>query len=171
MARKRALGGGRKPLGPYERNIAPLAVRVRPETKEGLQRAAKQHGRSMSQEMQRALRYWIQLSEAPHITTLAEAVMAVAEQCESATGRRYVDDASTSAALKSSILALLPELLSSGNAAADPTRAKRIGRKAAEFVATILRDAKAERGRITDFIYYSASTNREIPVRVRVIKR
>ena len=166
MARKRALGGGRKPLGPYERNIAPLAVRVRPETKEGLQRAAKQHGRSMSQEMQRALRYWIQLSEAPHITMLAEAVMAVAEQCEFATGRRYVDDSSTSTALSFSILHLLPELLSSGNAAADPTRAKRIGRKAAEFVAGLLRHAKAGRvGPDSDYLYFSGTTTVEIPVR------
>lgn len=162
MARKRAPGGGRKPRGQYKGNSASLAVRVRPETREGLLRAAEQHGRSISQEMQRALTYWIECSEVPHIARLAQAVIAVAEQCESATGRRYVDDPTTASALRSAIVHM-PELLSPAGAAPDPKGAKRIGKQAAEFVAQIFRKVNAGHSALSyfdDFVRLSKGIKR-----------
>ena len=135
MARKRAPGGGRKPRGQYKGNSASLAVRVHPQTREGLLRAAEQHDRSISQEMQNALRHWIECSEVPHIAVLAQGVMFVARELELTAGRRYLDDSVTAGALKSSIGDLVQRLVSVRGDATDPNQAKRVGKRAANFVA------------------------------------
>ena len=76
MPQKRAPGGGRKPRGEFRGNSKILTVRVRPELRTALERLASKHHRSLSQEMQRGLDYWVRryLDPKPHVAALAQAV-------------------------------------------------------------------------------------------------
>jgi hypothetical protein len=55
IARKRASGGGRKPKDPAHRNAGWLQARIRLELESKLRQAARDHGRSLSDEAQRRL--------------------------------------------------------------------------------------------------------------------
>jgi hypothetical protein len=102
MAQKRAPGGGRKPRGEFPGNSKILTVRVRPELRTALERLAKKHRRSLSQEMQRGLDDWVgrYLDPKPHVTALAHALTLLVEAIERATGKSWHEDAFTGEALR-----------------------------------------------------------------------
>ena len=137
MARKRAPGGGRKPLEPHLKRSAPLVVRVRPEVKEGIERAAEQHKRKFSREIQRALDYWIQRLDIPHIAGLADDVIKIAEQVERQTGKKFNEDKATAAALSVALMRYCQEM---GFPSNPDTDTKRIGEKTGDFVAMLNQD-------------------------------
>jgi hypothetical protein len=68
--RKRAFGGGRKPLGEFKGKTTTLTTRITPQTKAALERRAKQHGRSLSQEIEACLNevihgdHWLEMFRA-----------------------------------------------------------------------------------------------------------
>src|ERR1700675_3201575 len=109
MTRKRAPGAGRKPQGEFRGNSKAVTIRVRPEIPAALKRLAERHGRSMSQEIQRALDDWITRSQERkhHIRGLAHAVTLLARRVEHSTGKNWIDDPFTSDALRHGIDALV----------------------------------------------------------------
>ena len=56
MNPKRAPGAGRKPQGEYKGKTATLTTRIEPDTRTALEKAAKETGRSLSQEIENRLR-------------------------------------------------------------------------------------------------------------------
>jgi hypothetical protein len=95
MARKRAPGAGRKPRGEYPGKTETFTTRIRPEVKKGLERAAAKHERSLSQEVEFGLRFYLSglkpssLDRGSHIRALGEAVMLVAQCIERATEKHW----------------------------------------------------------------------------------
>jgi hypothetical protein len=79
-----------------------MTVRVRPELRMALERLAKKHRRSLSQEMQKGLDYWVgpHLEAKPHVAALAHAVRLLVEAVERATGKSWHEDAFTGEALR-----------------------------------------------------------------------
>jgi predicted HicB family RNase H-like nuclease len=57
MTAKRAPGGGRKPQGEFKGKASMLCTRITPETRMALEMAAKESGRSLSQEVEIRLEY------------------------------------------------------------------------------------------------------------------
>jgi hypothetical protein len=108
MARKP--GPGRKPAGPYKRNTEGISLRVQPELKASLERLAKEHRRSLSQEMQVALSAWIRRYQKPHITAFLTAIGRFAEQVEKRTGQRFNENEGTAIALEFGMSRLLGKL-------------------------------------------------------------
>jgi predicted transcriptional regulator len=102
MPQTRAPGGGRKPRGEFRGNTKILTVRVRPELRTALERLAKRHRRSLSQEIQRGLDDWIgrHTKPKPHIGALTHAVALLAEAVERTTGKRWHEDAFTGEAVR-----------------------------------------------------------------------
>jgi hypothetical protein len=82
-----------------------VTVRVRPELREAIQQLAKRHGRSPSQEMQSALDYWVgrSLNNKTHIGALVHSVSLLVNGIEKLTGRRWIDDVFTGAAVRHAI--------------------------------------------------------------------
>src|SRR5277367_3899818 len=91
MARKRAPGAGRKPRGEYPGKTETLTTRIRPETRKGLERAAAKHDRSLSQEVEYGLRFYLsglKRDRGRHIRALGEIVELLAQRIESKTGSK-----------------------------------------------------------------------------------
>src|SRR5262249_9471247 len=114
MTRKRAPGGGRKPLGPFKGKTATLTTRITPETRAALERAAKKRRPrplSLSQEVEHRLDGSIrrdrERDRKPHIRALAEAVALVTERVEAATEKHWLDDTFTGDALRHAIECLV----------------------------------------------------------------
>jgi predicted transcriptional regulator len=109
MPQKRSPGGGRKPRGEFRGNSKILTVRVRPELRTTLERLAKKHRRSLSQEMQRGLDAWVGRYNDPklHVGALAHAITLLVEAIERATGKRWHEDAFTGEALRHAVEALI----------------------------------------------------------------
>jgi hypothetical protein len=86
-----------------------LTVRVRPELRMALQRLAKKHRRSLSQEMQQGLDYWVSryLKAKPHVAALAHAVRLLVEAVEQTTGKSWHEDAFTGEALRHGVECLI----------------------------------------------------------------
>ena len=105
MLRKRAPGGGRKPQGDFRGSSEVLTARVRPELRGALMRLAEKHRRSLSQEMQSALDFWVgrYVRPKPHIGALTHAVALLVDGIEQKTGRRWTTDAFTGAAVRHGI--------------------------------------------------------------------
>jgi hypothetical protein len=110
--KKRAPGGGRKPKGEFKGKLASFSTRITPELREELDRAAQQSGSSLSQEVERRLRYSIKQNdvdklEGPHHRALARAVSQLVQRIELQTGERWLGNAFTFQALKAGIDAWL----------------------------------------------------------------
>jgi len=107
MAGKRAPGAGRKPRGEFKGKTATLTTRITPQTRVGLERAAKESGRSLSQEVEHRLDYSIRRDHEHnrhrHIRALAEAVAILTHGVERATQKRWIDDPFTAEALRRGI--------------------------------------------------------------------
>jgi hypothetical protein len=108
MARKRAPGGGRKPLGEFKGKTVTITTRVTPETRTGLERRAKEHNRSLSQEIERALREWVYQDRGhAHVRGLAHAITLLIRRMEGETQSRWSDDPFTCEAVRHGIETLL----------------------------------------------------------------
>jgi len=109
MPQARASGGGRKPRGEFRGNTKILTVRVRPELRTELERLAKRHHRSLSQEIQRGLddhvvRY---IHPRPHIGALMHAIALLVGEVERATGENWHENAFTGEAVRHAIERLI----------------------------------------------------------------
>src|SRR5205809_413957 len=74
MSRKRAPGAGRKPQGEFSNKRAMLATRVTMETRKALDAAARNSGRSLSQEVEHRLRDSLKVSDRAHRQPESEAL-------------------------------------------------------------------------------------------------
>jgi len=106
--KRRAPGAGRKPQGKFKGNYAVLNLRVTPDVRSGLERAAKQSGASLSQEAQRRLDNSFEedrraRKRRPDLRALTVAITMLAEHVERATGKHWQDDAFTMQALQAGI--------------------------------------------------------------------
>lgn len=109
MPQSRAQGGGRKPQGEFRGNTKILTVRVRPELRTTLERLAKRHRRSLSQEIQRGLDDWIGRSTKPkpHIGALMHAIALLVGEIERTTGENWHEDAFTGKAVRHAVERLI----------------------------------------------------------------
>jgi hypothetical protein len=112
MAKKRAPGAGRKPRGEFKGKSAVLTTRITPETRTALERAAEKGKRSLSQEVEHGLRWYLSTRKrAPerddHIRALGEAVTLVAQYIERATKQKWNEDAFTGEALRQGCTSLI----------------------------------------------------------------
>ena len=105
MAKKRAPGAGRKPRGEFKGKSATLTTRITPETRAAMERAAQKSGRSLSQDVERRLVDSVrnERNRRSDIRALAEAIAIVAEKVEKATGKHWLQDASTGEELRRGI--------------------------------------------------------------------
>jgi hypothetical protein len=107
MPRKRAPGAGRKPRGEFKSKSATLTTRITPGTRGAMERAAKESGRSLSQEVEYRLRLSIRLdldlNHQRHIRALGRAIALLTQQVERATGKCWRDDPFTGEALRHAI--------------------------------------------------------------------
>ncbi len=100
---------GRPTEGNTAKN-APLNMRTSPETRTRLEQAADINGRSLTQEVERRL--WTSFifddsRGGPHIASLANMICATIQMLELETGKRWMDDFETFAAVRGSIERLL----------------------------------------------------------------
>jgi hypothetical protein len=108
MTRKRSPGGGRKPVGEFKGKTATITTRVTPETRTALDRRAKGHSRSLSQEIERALREWVYQERGhAHVRGLAHAITLLIRTMEGTTQGRWLDDPFTCQAVRLGIETLL----------------------------------------------------------------
>jgi len=111
MVKKRSPGGGRKPVGEFKGKTATITTRVTPETRTALERRANEHKppRSLSQEIERALREWVYQDRRghAHVRGLAHAITLLIRTIEEITQRRWLDDAFTCQAVRLGIETLL----------------------------------------------------------------
>jgi hypothetical protein len=105
MAKKRAPGAGRKPRGEFKGKSATLTTRITPETRAAMDRAAQKSGLSLSQEVERRLNDSVrnERNRRSDVRALAEAIAIVAEKVEIATGKHWLQDASTGEELRRGI--------------------------------------------------------------------
>jgi hypothetical protein len=105
MAKKRAPGAGRKPRGEFKGKSATLTTRITPETRAAMGRAAQKNGRSLSQEVERRLYDSVrnERNRRSDVRALAEVIAIVAEKVEIATGKQWLQDASTGEELRRGI--------------------------------------------------------------------
>jgi hypothetical protein len=97
-----------------------LNLRVTPDVRSGLERAAKQSGASLSQEAQRRLDNSFEEDRSarkrrPDLRALAMAITMVAEYVERATGKHWQDDAFTTQALQAGIEFLIRHFGATGD--------------------------------------------------------
>jgi uncharacterized protein (DUF1778 family) len=105
MVRKRAPGGGRKPRGEFAGKSATITTRIMPDTRVGLDQAARASKRSLSQEIERRLRESLSsdVQRADHIRALGELVKLTAESIERITGTSWLTDPFTAEAIRHAI--------------------------------------------------------------------
>jgi hypothetical protein len=137
VTKRRKPGGGRKPQGKFKGNYAVLNLRVTPETRSALERAAKKSGDSLSQEAQRRLDSTFEEDRRTRkkrndLRALATAITMVAEYVERATDKFWQDDAFTTQALQASIEFLIRHFGASGDAVVPTTVAEAANRQRAE---------------------------------------
>jgi hypothetical protein len=99
MIRKRRPGAGRKPRGEFKGKSATLTTRIMTETRQALDNAAKESGRSLSQEVERRLRDSLSRARGGHVRALSEAFLLMVQGVERATGQDWRKDAFTAEAL------------------------------------------------------------------------
>ena len=116
MARKRAPGGGRKPIDGTPRS-ATLTVRLGKELREALEREARRNQRRLSGEVFNRLRDSLLMAETlerlfgkSHNYALARIVSMLAQRAEGATGVKWRDDAFTFQLLRLTIDAVMVQL-------------------------------------------------------------
>jgi hypothetical protein len=107
VVRKRAPGAGRKPRGPIGEKTATLSTRITEETRKALDLAAREHGISLSQEVEIRLQSSLARDQREDVQALGEVLVLVLQLVERATGKKWLDDAFTSHALRVAITMLL----------------------------------------------------------------
>jgi len=102
--RRRAPGGGRKPKGEFVGKSATITTRIRPDTRDELETAARTNGRSLSQEAELRLRANLRPTDAQRRNrALGHAITLLAESIEKPTGRSWLEDPFTGRALRYAI--------------------------------------------------------------------
>jgi len=98
-ARKRAPGGGRKPLSADRARSAKVMVRLKPDLQRVLDNLAKRNNRDLSKEIRDALYYWVYRSARPqlHVGSLTSLIEMLVTQIEEFTEKRWIDDPRTGA--------------------------------------------------------------------------
>jgi hypothetical protein len=112
--KKRAPGGGAKPLDPDEAQSVKVMVRVRPALRRALQvLAEKHHGGNLSREIKLALRHWVERHEIRqiHNSALATAIAVLADRIERSTGKKWIDDSVTREVVREHVERLVSHLL------------------------------------------------------------
>jgi len=101
-AKKRAPGGGRKPLNPNKAQSAKVMVRLKPELQRAIEGLAKRNNRDLSKEIRDALYYWLYRSGRPqlHIGSLTSLIEVLVTQIEEFTDERWLDDPLTGTAVR-----------------------------------------------------------------------
>ena len=108
MARKRAPGAGRPPRGDLKNKGAAFTTRITAETRRALEAAARKSGRSLSQEAEHGLRYYLEKpAGAARNRALAAIVGNLAEGIEKQTSKSWRSDIFTSMALRYAVEAVL----------------------------------------------------------------
>jgi hypothetical protein len=108
MARKRAPGAGRPPRGNLKNKATTFTTRITTETRHALEAAAKKSGRSLSQEAEVGLRYYLEKpAGAARNRALAAIIGSLAETIERDTGLSWRSDIFTSMALRYAVEAFL----------------------------------------------------------------
>src|SRR5262249_22801906 len=107
--RRRAPGGGRKPLKPDDRSSEILSVRIRPDGRRALERLANKNRTNPSREMQRALESWMERhhSGPPHIGALGEIAVQLGQFAELFTRKKWSDDPFTAQAIVAALNQLM----------------------------------------------------------------
>ena len=100
-ARRRAPGGGRKPLHPDRARSAVVKVRLTPDLQRALKKFAEQKGWSLSEEIRHALYYWLKRSGNPklHIGSLTSFIEVLVTEIEKRSKKRWIDDPVTGVAV------------------------------------------------------------------------
>jgi hypothetical protein len=111
-ARKRAPGGGRKPLNPDKAKSAKVMVRLKPDLQRALESLAKRHNRDLSKEIRDALYYWLLRSGKPalHVGSLTSLIEVLVNRIEEWTKKRWIDDPLTGVAVREQLDRLIRHL-------------------------------------------------------------
>jgi len=101
--RKRRPGGGRKPIDPRGAVIAP--VRFTKDDWEAIDRAGKTFGLKRSQVIRTAVQYWLQWTQYPylHVAWLTCLITILVKRIEERSGRKWIADPETAAAVRKEI--------------------------------------------------------------------
>lgn len=106
--RKRAPGAGRKPKGEFTGKSATITTRIRPDTRDALEKVARANRRSLSQEVEFRLRAGLLSTDAQRRNqALTHSIARMAEAIEKGTGQSWLEDFFTSLALRSAIEAFI----------------------------------------------------------------
>jgi hypothetical protein len=125
MTKKRAPGGGRKPMGEFTGKTETLTTRITPAVRAGLEREAGRNGRSLSQEVEKRLEASLQAPQKlleqwgpPHVWLLARLVSQLTQGIEVQTGKRWHEDRYTADNVRSAIETLIMHFASKERAQA-----------------------------------------------------
>ena len=101
--RRRRPGAGRKPVDPQGSVVAP--VRFTRDDWEAINRLAKKHGRKRSKEIREAVHHWRRRLEKPelHVGALTCLIAILVKRIEQKTGRKWLDDPLTGAAVRENV--------------------------------------------------------------------
>jgi hypothetical protein len=90
---------GRKRLHPDGSDV--VVLRIEPDLLSKIERLARKHRQNRSKEIRNALRSWLRLLEKPerHVGALTTFISILVRRIEAATGKRWVDDPVTGAAV------------------------------------------------------------------------
>jgi len=108
--RKRRPGGGRKPIDPQGAVIAP--VRFTKDEWEAINHFGERSNLKRSQVIRAAVRYWLQNLQYPHlhVAALTHLIAILIKRIEGRSGRKWVQDAETAAAVREEIGVLIDSL-------------------------------------------------------------
>jgi hypothetical protein len=124
MKPKRAPGAGRKPQGEYKGKTATLTTRIAPDTRTALEKAAKETGRSLSQEIENRLRRSIASDygsgEEKHNRAFGRLTVELAGMVEAVTGERWRTDPFAHRALRAALNIILDRLAPTGELKVPP---------------------------------------------------
>jgi hypothetical protein len=139
QVRRRAPGGGRKPLGDEDR-LELFPFRISREMRKKLRDLAERRGTDMSTQLRAAFTSWDRRGEVRslHTEALATAVAVLADRIEEATGKRWLDDPLTSQLVRERVEQLVAHLIP---APAEPASVPAEIKEAADLVLTLLRAA------------------------------
>ena len=160
-ARKRAPGAGRPPRGDIANKVETFTTRITATTRRALEEAAKQHDRSLSQEAEIALRYYLEKpTGARHNQAIAKIVGILAESIEQKTGKNWRTDIFTSMALRYAVEAVLFHLAPGTEEKPDipPAVEQRVAKMNEEFAVRYRRPAGL--GHMTAYSFIEEIENR-----------
>jgi hypothetical protein len=108
--RKRRPGGGRKPIDPQGTVIAP--VRFTKDEWEEINRVGERYGLKRSQVIRAAVKYWLTKLQYPqlHVAALTFLITILIKRIEERSGRKWIVDPETGAAVRKEIGRLIDSL-------------------------------------------------------------